>query len=73
MMAGKDKKMSVDEISELLELKNWTKTQLAKELGVRLDAILRWFRGVRTPRGPATVLMRTWLNEARRKHRKQPA
>lgn len=64
--------MNKAEIRELLELKGWTRTQLAYHLNLSENAINRWFVGDRNPSGPAVVLMRMWLVEAREQE-KQPA
>ncbi len=69
-------RMSKEEIQELMDLKGWSKTQLAAALDVTENIVYRWFSGDRVPGGPATVLMRLWLNEARAsksKRVKQPA
>ena len=67
MTNGKEKKrMSVEEIEELLELKGWTKTQLAAALDLGENAVYRWLHEDRNPSGPAAILMRMWLNDARR-------
>lgn len=57
--------MEKRDLLELLRLKNWSKTQLAGALDMTEAAIHSWFRGDRVPRGPAVVLMRLWLREAR--------
>lgn len=59
--------MTLDDIRELLELKGWTKTRLAAELSLTENTVNRWFHGSRAPGGPAAILMRIWLNEARQK------
>lgn len=53
------------QMKELLRLKGWTKRHLAKQLGLSENAIYRWFID-REPSGPASVLMRGWLTEARK-------
>jgi transcriptional regulator with XRE-family HTH domain len=68
MASGKEKnavKMSPKEIQELLDLKGWTKTDLASALGVGDHAVYQWLTGRRTARGAVCVLMRQWLGEAR--------
>lgn len=68
MMTGKEKKkMSAEEIRELLRLKDWTKAQLAVALGLGQPAVERWLIGDRNPSGPASILMRMWLEEERGK------
>lgn len=63
------KPMNKDEIEELMRLKGWTQTKLASELELSQGAIQRWVCGVRSPQGPASILMRMWLNEARESHK----
>lgn len=58
--------MSCDEVQELLRLNDWTPTQLAVELDMSASAISRWLNENRVPRGPAAILMRQWLDKARK-------
>lgn len=58
--------MTAPEINELLNLKAWTKRTLAAKLQVTEDAVYRWIDGSRNPNGPATTLMRHWLEQARK-------
>ena len=57
------------EIVELMKLKGWSQTKLAAELHLSKSLITHWLAGERTPSGPATILLRQWLAEAR----KEPA
>ena len=57
--------MSLDEVTELMELKGWSEAMLAGHLHYGEAAIVRWFKRGKVPDGPATVLMRQWLAEAR--------
>lgn len=57
--------MLPDQISELLELKGWPRVRLAAELDVTENTIHQWCSGRRKPSGPATILMKMWLAEAR--------
>lgn len=60
------KRMSKDEVLELMRLRSWTKTDLASALGLTEHAVIRWVVvGDREPSGPAAVLMRMWLDESR--------
>lgn len=57
--------MEKKEIEELIELRGWTRTDLASEMGVTENAVHRWMAGNPKPKGPAAILMRIWLEEAR--------
>lgn len=59
--------MTVQDIRDLLELKGWTQVELARRLQLHEAAVSRWLSGVCAPTGPAKILMRQWLNEARRR------
>lgn len=59
------RRMEKKELNDLLRLKGWSRTQLAGALDMTEAAIHSWFRGDRDPRGPAVILMRLWLREAR--------
>ena len=65
MTCGKGNRMSSEEIKELLRLKDWTKTKLAAHLDLGENIVYRWINGDRAPSGPASILMRQWLTEAR--------
>jgi transcriptional regulator with XRE-family HTH domain len=58
---------SLEEVSELLAIKGWSRAKLAEELGVSVNWIDRWFMRDRNrePSGPACLLMRQWLADAR--------
>ncbi len=67
-MVSKGKsRMKPEEIQELMQLMGWTKTKLAAELDLSENAIHRWIEGDRNPSGPAVILMRLWLEAARKK------
>jgi len=66
-------RMSKKEILELLDLKGWSKTRLAAELDLGENIVHRWIVGDRVPGGPASILMRMWLTDARKERAKQPA
>lgn len=59
-------RMTPKEIRKLMALKGWTVTQLASMLDLSKDAVARWLGGEDDHRlkGPASVLMRQWLDEA---------
>ena len=61
------KKISLDEITELMGLRGWSKARLAAELDLTQNAIDRWFLEDRQPSGPAAILMRLWLDASRKK------
>lgn len=68
--------MKAEEILELLRLKRWSRTNLASALDVTENSVHGWISGRRVPGGPAAILMRMWLDEAReqsRSERHQPA
>jgi DNA-binding transcriptional regulator YiaG len=58
--------MKIQEVEELLTLKKWTKRRLAAKLLLSEDTVYRWFHEKMVPRGPALLLMRHWLEEARK-------
>lgn len=67
MTTAKEKRrMTPSELKELLAVKEWTRTQLAAALDVSENAVHQWFSGRRNPGGPANILMRMWLAEAKR-------
>lgn len=47
------KSMTKEEIKELRDAKGWTTNELAYHVGVSDDAVRKWERGERTPRGSA--------------------
>ncbi len=57
--------MKKAEILELLRLTGWSRTKLAAELDLTENSVNRWLAGNRFPSGPASILMRMWLEEAR--------
>lgn len=66
MMNEKGKcRMNKAEILELLALKGWSRTRLASNLDMVENTVQRWIMGDRVPSGPAAILMRMWLDEAR--------
>jgi DNA-binding transcriptional regulator YiaG len=58
-------RMKPSEIQELLRLKGWSKTRLAAELDLTEHSVRGWLAGKRQATGPAAILMRMWLEEAR--------
>ncbi|HLW67818.1 MAG TPA: helix-turn-helix domain-containing protein [Gemmataceae bacterium] len=63
--------MSPDEIKELLELKGWNQAELARRMDTTEASVSRWLLPAsdprsRSPLGPARVLLREWLERARR-------
>jgi len=63
---GKMNRMTPEEIRELCALKGWTMAKLAELLDVTPWSVRSWAISRRKPLGPASVLMRLWLAEARR-------
>ena len=57
--------MTAAEIKELLDLRGWSRTRLAAELELTQNAIDKWFMAGRAPGGPASILLRLWLTDAR--------
>jgi hypothetical protein len=58
--------MEKEEVAELLDLKGWSTARLADEMKVKEVTVERWLRIDKfRPAGPAEVLMRIWLREAR--------
>jgi hypothetical protein len=62
-------RMRTEEIKELMELKGWTTTHLAFHLDLTANAVAIWLMrdNDKPVKGPASVLMRQWLNEERGK------
>jgi DNA-binding transcriptional regulator YiaG len=65
MELGKREPMSIEDIRELMALKGWRATHLAAALDLTETTVYRWLMGLGVPKGPARVLMRLWLEEAR--------
>ncbi len=66
MILKESERMPPEEIRELMRLKNWNTTKLATALGLTENAIAKWLmRGANGPKGPAAILMRQWLAEAK--------
>lgn len=68
MLNGKEnQRMTKREILELMRLKGWSKARLAAELDLGENIVHRWLTEKdRAPGGPASVLMRIWLKDARK-------
>lgn len=49
--------MTPQEITKLRESKGWSSTELAYHVGVTNDAVRKWERGDRIPRGPAMKML----------------
>lgn len=66
MILGKEhRRMKKDDIEELMTLKGWSRTQLAAALDLTENTVHRWMFGDRKPSGPASILMRMWLTDAK--------
>lgn len=75
-MPGRERKhMTKKEIAELMRLNSWTQAELARRVEVTEGAISLWLSGQRPVTGPARVLLREWLTQARaaEESKKQPA
>lgn len=57
--------MTKREIIELMKVKGWSKAGLAAALDLSENTVHKWLNGDRIPGGPAGILMRMWLDEAR--------
>ena len=56
--------MNPKEILELLQLRGWSQAELARRLETHPTTVGRWVEG-KEPAGPAKILMRLWLEDAR--------
>ena len=72
-VAKSENKMTIAEIRELMELRGWSQRELARHLEITEGAVTRWLKGEHPPAGPARILMRMWLIQARADGVKQPA
>jgi DNA-binding transcriptional regulator YiaG len=61
-----NRRMQKHEIEELLQLRGWSRRQLAKQLDLTEDTVYRWMVEEKEVKGPASILMRHWLDQARR-------
>lgn len=59
------RKMKLADIKELMKRKGWSQAELARQLDLSEAAISRWFSQEQNPTGPARILMRQWLDQAR--------
>lgn len=57
--------MTPEEVKELIALKGWNQTDLARELGVDRAAVSMWVNGVRKPGSSSAKWMRRLLEDAR--------
>ena len=64
--------MAPAEIRELMELKGWSETKLAAQLDLSQHAVHKWLAEGRKPGGPASILMRQWLDQARKEAKMKP-
>jgi hypothetical protein len=64
---NRSRRVSPEEIQELLDLNSWPRTKLAAEMKMTEASVYGWLKGVRVPSGPVSVLIRLWLEEARKK------
>jgi DNA-binding transcriptional regulator YiaG len=59
--------MNRQEILELMQLRGWSQAELARQLELSEAAVSRWFSGIHAPTGPARILLRMWLDKARKR------
>ena len=59
-------RMAPEDIAELLRCRGWNRTDLAAALHVTENTVFQWFSARRRPSGPACLLMRRWLEDARK-------
>lgn len=57
--------MSTTELQELMDVKDWTRTDLASQLRITANAIDKWFKAGVVPGGPTSILLMDWLIRAR--------
>lgn len=62
------REMPKAEIAELLKLMGWSRTELAARLHLTENTVQRWFMAGMAPDGPASILMRLWLEEAKKQN-----
>lgn len=66
MSGGREKRrMTLQDVEDLMELRDWSRTDLASNLDLCEAAIHKWFRLGKVPGGPGAILMRQWLAESR--------
>lgn len=66
MVNGKgNHRMKKEEIQALMDLKGWTKMDLAHELHITENAVHKWFKAGEAPKGPVSILLREWLDRSR--------
>lgn len=61
----KTENITLEEIIELMRLREWSQAELARQLGLTEGAISRWLSGENTPVPPTRMLLRQWLAAAR--------
>lgn len=61
-----DLTMTLAELDELMSLKGWNQPTVAGHLNLTQSAISKWYERGRIPTGPAVILLRKWLIEARK-------
>lgn len=59
------KSMDKKDITDLMRAKGWSQAELARQLDLSEGAVSRWMSGENQPMGPARILMRQWLDEAK--------
>ena len=57
--------MPTEELQELMDIRGWNRTKLAAALDITVNTVDRWFMAGRVPGGPASILLREWLDRER--------
>jgi hypothetical protein len=57
--------MPTSELQEFMNLKGWNRTKLAAALDITTNTVDRWFMAGKVAGGPASILLREWLNRER--------
>lgn len=68
-----ERRISLREVRELMRLKGWSQVALSRALDRDRSTVSVWLTRERDIQGPAAILMRQWLAEAREAAKLQPA
>lgn len=61
-------KMPYTDVEELMRLRRWNVTQLAAAINYTENAVRYWKEQDAAPSGPVSMLLRSWLADARAKN-----